>query len=75
MTRMAALIGAWTIGSLAALAALPAAARPYLLLNADDHGFQALDLGAVDRSQAWRVTATLIEAPLAGSRSTVIWRP
>ena len=31
--------------SAAILAALPAAARPYLLLSADDKGFQALDMG------------------------------
>ncbi len=55
------------IGALIALAAaLPAAARPYLMLDADDHGFQALDLGAVDRSDAGQAKVTLIQAPLAG---------
>jgi hypothetical protein len=52
---------------LALTAALPAAARPYLMLDADDRGFQALDLGAVDRSQAGLAKATVIEAPLAGA--------
>jgi hypothetical protein len=47
-------------------AALPAAARPYLMLDADDHGFQALDLGGIDRSQAGVAKATVILAPLAG---------
>ena len=51
---------------LAFSAALPAAARPYLMLDADQHGFQALDLGAVDRSQAGLAAATVIQAPLAG---------
>jgi hypothetical protein len=55
------------IGAIIAFAtALPAAARPYLMLDADDHGFEALDLGAVDRSQAGVVKATVIQAPLAG---------
>jgi hypothetical protein len=55
------------IGALVAFAAaLPAAARPYLMLDADGHGFQALDLGSVDRSQAGLAKATVIEAPLAG---------
>lgn len=54
------------IGLAAAALATPAAARPYLMLNADDHGFQALDLGGVDRSRAGLAQATLIEAPLAG---------
>lgn len=49
-----------------ALWALPAQARPYLMLNADDHGFQALDLGGIDRSQPGTVLATFIDAPLAG---------
>jgi hypothetical protein len=49
-----------------ALVALPARARPYLMLNADDRGFQALDLGGIDRSQPGTVQATLIDAPLAG---------
>lgn len=47
-------------------AALPAAARPYLMLDADNHGFQALDLGAIDRSQDGSVGVTVIQAPLAG---------
>jgi hypothetical protein len=50
----------------AALLALPAQARPYLMLDADDHGFQALDLGGIDRSQPGQALATVIEAPLAG---------
>lgn len=58
------------IGAILALgvlgAALPAAARPYLMLDADAHGFKALDLGGVDRSQAGSARATVIEAPLAG---------
>jgi hypothetical protein len=53
-------------GLAAALTALPAAARPYLMLNADDHGFQALDLGGIGRSQPGLAQATLIDAPLAG---------
>ena len=51
---------------LALTAALPAAARPYLMLDADDHGFQALDLGGIDRSQAGVAKATVILAPLSG---------
>lgn len=47
-------------------AALPAAARPYLMLDANQHGFQALDLGAVDRTQPGLAKATVIQAPLAG---------
>jgi hypothetical protein len=55
------------LAGLAVLAmGLPAQARPYLMLDADDHGFKALDLGGIDRSQPDRVQATLIEAPLAG---------
>ncbi len=50
-----------------ALAALPAQARPYLMLNADDRGFQVLDLGAIDRSQPGTALALLIDAPLAGA--------
>ena len=49
-----------------ALWALPAQARPYLMLNADERGFQALDLAGIDRSQPGSVQATLIDAPLAG---------
>jgi hypothetical protein len=52
--------------SAAAAMALPAQARPYLMLNADDHGFQALDLGNLDRTRPNLPQATLIEAPLAG---------
>lgn len=48
-------------------AAQPAAARPYLMLDADDHGFEALDLGGVDRSVAGVAKATVIQAPLAGA--------
>jgi hypothetical protein len=51
---------------IALAAALPAAARPYLMLDADDHGFEALDLGAVDRSQEGSVKVTVVQAPLAG---------
>jgi hypothetical protein len=54
------------IGLAAAALALPAQARPYLMLEADDHGFQALDLGGIDRSRPDVAQATLIEAPLAG---------
>lgn len=54
------------IGLACAALALPAAARPYLMLSADDHGFQALDLGGVDRSHPGSAEATVIEAPLAG---------
>ena len=50
----------------AVLLAQPALARPYLMLDADDHGFKALDLGGIDRSQSAQAQATLIEAPLAG---------
>ena len=53
-------------GLAAAVLALPAEARPYLMVDADDHGFKALDLGAINRSQPDQVQATLIEAPLAG---------
>lgn len=53
------------------LLAQPAQARPYLMLDADDHGFKALDLGGIGRGQANEAQpneaqATLIEAPLAG---------
>lgn len=54
------------IGLAAGALALPAEARPYLMLNADDHGFQALDLGGVDRSRPGLAQATLIDAPLTG---------
>jgi hypothetical protein len=61
------------LAGLAALVLLaqPAQARPYLMLDADDHGFKALDLGGIDRgqtneAQTSEVRATLIEAPLAG---------
>jgi hypothetical protein len=57
------------VGLACAVLALPAAARPYLMLNADDHGFQALDLGGVDRSRPGSAEATLIDAPLAGVRA------
>ena len=49
-----------------AFIALPTQARPYLMLNADERGFQALDLGGIDRSQPGTVQAVLIDAPLAG---------
>src|SRR6185312_5299120 len=48
------------------LLAQPAQARPYLMLDADDHGFKALDLGGIGRSQSDEAQATLIEAPLGG---------
>ncbi len=64
MARPAILVGVLT---LAAVFALPAAARPYLMLDADDHGFKALDLGGVNRGQAGLAQATLIEAPLSGA--------
>jgi hypothetical protein len=54
------------LGLAAAVLAQPALARPYLMLDADDHGFKALDLGGVDRGEAGQVRATLIEAPLSG---------
>jgi len=55
------------LAALAAVAlALPAHARPYLMLDADDHGFKALDLGGIDRGQPDQAQATLIEAPLTG---------
>lgn len=53
-------------GLAAALLALPAQARPYLMLDADEHGFRALDLGGIDRARPDQVQATVIEAPLAG---------
>ena len=53
-------------GLAAAVLATPAQARPYLMLDADDHGFRALDLGGIDRKQPDQVQATLIEAPLTG---------
>jgi hypothetical protein len=53
-------------GLAAAILALPAQARPYLMLDADDHGFKALDLGGINRTRPDQVQATLIEAPLAG---------
>jgi hypothetical protein len=53
-------------GLAAAVLAQPALARPYLMLDADDRGFKALDLGGVDRGEAGQARATLIEAPLAG---------
>jgi hypothetical protein len=47
--------------------AVPAAeARPYLMLDADDHGFKALDLAAAPPRDGL-AQATLIEAPLAGA--------
>ena len=49
--------------------ALPAAARPYLMLNADDRGFQALDLGGIDHSRPGSAEATMIDAPLAGVKA------
>jgi hypothetical protein len=36
------------------------------MLDADDHGFKALDLGGIDHGQPNAAQATLIEAPLAG---------
>jgi hypothetical protein len=54
------------IALLFAAAAQPALARPYLMLDADDRGFRALDLGGIDRNQPSQVQATVIEAPLAG---------
>ena len=64
MARTPAFLAA--LGLTFAALALPAQARPYLMLNADDQGFQALDLGGLDRTQPGLVQATLIEAPLAG---------
>lgn len=65
MARPLALAVGLMIGALA----LPAAARPYLMLNADDHGFQALDLGGIDRSRQGVAEATVIDAPLAGAQA------
>ena len=66
MTRTMGLTGAALAGLAAVLLALPAAARPYLMLDADDHGFSALDLGGIDRSLTGVAQATVIQAPLAG---------
>jgi hypothetical protein len=63
------------IGLGAALFALPAAAHPYLMLNADDHGFRALDLGGMDRSRTGQVQATVIDAPLAGVQAKGVLAP
>ena len=63
------LAGPALMGLAIAATAPSAQARPYLMLNADEHGFQALDLGGLDRSQPGVVQATLIEAPLAGVRA------
>jgi hypothetical protein len=54
-------------GLAAVVLALPAQARPYLMLDADDRGFKALDLGAIDHGQPGQAQATLIEAPLGGA--------
>ena len=63
MPRMRLLL----LAMLAVAVTAPAAqARPYLMLDADDHGFQALDLGGIDRSRPALVQATVIEAPLSG---------
>lgn len=51
---------------LCALTTTPSQARPYLMLNADDRGFQALDMGSIDRSQPAAAQAVLLDAPLAG---------
>jgi hypothetical protein len=53
-------------GLAAAVLASPVQARPYLMLDADDHGFKALDLGGIERQPPDQVQATMIEAPLAG---------
>lgn len=65
MARMTVSTGA-VLGLAIALLALPAAARPYLMLDADDQGFSALDLGGIDRSLTGVAQATVIQAPLAG---------
>ena len=62
MVRTTALLAGLALTAVA----LPAQARPYLMLNADDRGFQALDLGAVDRTQPGLAQATVIDAPLSG---------
>jgi hypothetical protein len=49
-----------------AFVAMPAAARPYLILSADDQGFQALDMGNVKRTP---------EGPDPSDRSIVNHRP
>jgi hypothetical protein len=60
-------LGGPCVIGLAALAfCLPAQARPYLMLDADDHGFKALDLGGIGHGEAGQAQATLIEAPLTG---------
>jgi hypothetical protein len=48
------------------LMAAPAQARPYLMLSADERGFEALDLGGVERSPTGLAQATVIDAPLTG---------
>jgi len=55
------------IAAAVTLVAIPAAARPYLMLDAGDQGFKALDLGGIDRGQTGLAQATVIEAPLAGA--------
>lgn len=55
------------------LAALPAAARPYLMLSADDKGFEALDIGDFVRTPVSpyaddRVLRPAQEAPVAAPR-------
>ena len=55
------------LATFAAMAlASTAQARPYLMLSADDRGFEALDLGDV-RPNGDVAQATLILAPLAGA--------
>jgi hypothetical protein len=43
-------------------------ARPYLMLAADDKGFEALDLGDVHQEGIETAQITVIDAPLAGVR-------
>lgn len=50
------------------LAASQAQARPYLMLAADDKGFEALDLGDIHQEGVETAQITVIDAPLAGVR-------
>jgi hypothetical protein len=54
-------------GAACALLAGQAQARPYLMLSADNKGFQALDLGDIHQQGIDTAQITLITAPLAGA--------
>jgi hypothetical protein len=58
-------ITALSVAACAVLAG-PAAARPYLMLSADDQGFQALDLSGAAHGTQPTVEITLIDAVLSG---------